>query len=187
MTQGPDPAKRLLDVAEARRLMLAGIKVLGSEQVPLDAALGRVLAHPVMAARDQPPFAASAMDGYAVRSADTPGLLTVIGESAAGHGFAGRCEAGTAVRISTGAALPDGADGIVIQEDVRRDGDRIEVPPVAAGHFIRRRGIDFTAGTRLLEKGRVLDGVGDQPGRGIRRCCAAGGAAAPGGDPFQRR
>jgi len=171
VTQGPDPAKRLLDVAEARGLMLAGIKVLGGEQAPLDAALGRVLAHSVTAARDQPPFAASAMDGYAVRSADTPGLLTVIGESAAGHGFGGRCEAGTAVRISTGAALPDGADSIVIQEDVRREGDRIEVPQVAAGHFVRRQGIDFTAGATLLEKGRVLDAVAISMG-------AASGAAA---------
>ena len=160
MTQGPDPAKRLLDVAEARRLMLAGVRALGAEQMPLEAALGRVLAHPVTAVRDQPPFAASAMDGYAVRSADTPGRLAVIGESAAGHGFAGRCEAGNAVRVSTGAALPDGADSIVIQEDVRREGDRIEVPEVSAGHFIRRRGIDFTAGAALLDAGRVLDGVG---------------------------
>jgi molybdopterin molybdotransferase len=173
VTQGPDPAKRLLDVAEARSLMLAGIKILGSEQVPLDAALGRILAHPVIAARDQPPFAASAMDGYAVRSADTPGLLTVIGESAAGHGFAGPCKAGTAVRISTGAALPEGADSIVIQEDVRHDGDRIQVPQVAAGHFIRRRGIDFTAGAGLLDKGCVLDGVG------ISLAAASGAAALP--------
>jgi len=171
VTQGPDPAKRLLDVAEARRLMLAGIRLLGSEEVPLEAALGRILAQPVTATRDQPPFAASAMDGYALRSADTPGLLTVIGESAAGHGFAGRCEAGTAVRISTGAALPDGADGIVIQEDVRREGNRIEVPHIAAGHFVRRRGIDFTAGTTLLEKGRMLDAVAISLG-------AASGAAA---------
>ena len=151
--------------------MLAGIRGLGAEQVPLEAALGRVLAHPVIATRDQPPFAASAMDGYAVRSADTPGRLTVIGESAAGHGFAGRCEAGTAIRISTGAALPDGADGIVIQEDVRRDGDRIEVPQVEPGHFVRRRGVDFTAGTRLLEEGRVLDAIAISLG-------AASGAAA---------
>jgi molybdopterin molybdotransferase len=171
VTQGPDPAKRLLDVAEARRLMLDGIKVLGSEQAPLEAILGRILAQPVTATRDQPPFAASAMDGYAVRSADTPGLLAVIGESAAGHGFAGCCEAGTAVRISTGAALPDGADSIVIQEDVRREENRIEVPQVAAGHFVRRRGIDFTAGTTLLEKGRVLDAVAISLG-------AASGAAA---------
>ena len=101
----------------------------------MEAALGRVLADPVTAARDQPPFAVSAMDGYAVRSADTPGLLTVIGESAAGHGFAGHCEAGTAVRISTGAALPDGADAIVIQEDVRREDDRSRSAPGRARPF----------------------------------------------------
>jgi molybdopterin molybdotransferase len=139
--------------------MLAGIKSLGSEQVPLGGALGRVLAQPITAFRDQPPFAVSAMDGYAVRSSDTPGLLTVIGESGAGHGFAGRCEAGAAVRISTGAPVPEGADGIVIQEEVRRDGDRIEVPEMPVGHFIRRQGIDFCAGVQLLEKGRRLDGV----------------------------
>jgi molybdopterin molybdotransferase len=139
--------------------MLAGIKSLGSEQVPLGGALGRVLAQPITASRDQPPFAVSAMDGYAVRSSDTPGLLTVIGESGAGHGFAGRCEAGAAVRISTGAPVPEGADGIVIQEEVRRDGDRIEVPEMPVGHFIRRQGIDFCAGVQLLEKGRRLDGV----------------------------
>ena len=140
--------------------MLAGIKSLGSEPVPLGGALGRILAQPIAASRDQPPFAVSAMDGYAVRSADTPGLLTVIGESGAGHGFAGRCEAGAAVRIFTGAPMPEGADGIVIQEEVRREGDRVDVPAVPAGHFIRGQGIDFTAGAMLLEKGRLLDGVG---------------------------
>ena len=139
--------------------MLGQIVPAQSEVVPLAAALGRVLAEPVTATRDQPPFAASAMDGYAVRSADTPGLLTVAGESAAGRGFAGGCEPGMAIRISTGAAMPDGADSIVIQEDVRRDGDRITVPAVAPGHFIRRQGIDFVAGETLLPAGRVLDGV----------------------------
>lgn len=159
MTQGQDPAKRLRGVAEARGLMLVAVKPLESQRVKLADALGRTLASPITAARDQPPFAASAMDGYAVRSADTPGVLRVVGESAAGHGFAGRCESGTAIRISTGAAMPDGTDAIVIQEDVQRDGDRITVPAVAAGHFVRGRGIDFTAGTTLLEQGRVLDGV----------------------------
>jgi molybdopterin molybdotransferase len=153
--------------------MLAGIRMLGAEQVSLDAAWGRVLAHPITAARDQPPFPASAMDGYAVRSADTPGLLTVIGESAAGHGFAGRCEAGAAVRISTGAAMPEGTDSIVIQEDVRRESDRVQVPRVAAGRFIRRQGIDFTAGTRLLDRGCVLDGVA------ISLAAASGAAELP--------
>jgi molybdopterin molybdotransferase len=139
--------------------MLAAVTPRESQTVPLSNALGRTLAGTVTATRDQPPFAASAMDGYAVRSVDTPGSLTVAGESAAGHGFAGRCEPGAAIRISTGAAMPDGADAIVIQENVRREGERIIVPAVAANHFVRRRGIDFTAGTILLEKGRNLDGV----------------------------
>lgn len=160
MAQGGSPAKPLLRVEEARGLMLALMPAVESQTVPLQAALGRTLAEAVLATRDQPPFAASAMDGYAVRSADTPGLLRLVGESAAGHGFAGRCETGCAVRISTGAAMPEGADSIVIQENVRRDGDRIEVPQVAPGHFIRRQGIDFTAGETLLQPGRVLDGVG---------------------------
>src|SRR5689334_1314829 len=139
--------------------MLAAVTRQESQTVSLSNALGRTLAATVTATRDQPPFAASAMDGYAVRSVDTPGSLTVTGESAAGHGFAGRCEPGAAIRISTGAAMPDGADAIVIQENVRRQGERIIVPAVAANHFVRRRGIDFTAGTILLETGRNLDGV----------------------------
>src|SRR5688500_13603745 len=109
--------------------MLALVHPLAGESVLLQSALGRVLTQNIVAVRDQPPFAASAMDGYAVRSSDTPGNLRLIGESSAGHGFAGRCEAGMAVRISTGAAMPDGADTVVIQEDVRRDGDGITAPP----------------------------------------------------------
>lgn len=139
--------------------MLASVRPLAAETVPLPSALGRVLAQNIVASRDQPPFAASAMDGYALRSGDTPGNLQLIGESSAGHGFAGRCEAGTAVRISTGAAVPSGADTIVIQEDVRRDGGSIIVPAVAAERNIRPRGCDFTAGTLLLPAGRRLDGV----------------------------
>lgn len=139
--------------------MLALVRPLPGENVPLQSALGRVLTQDIVAVRDQPPFAASAMDGYAVRSGDTPGNLRLIGESSAGHGFEGHCEAGTAVRISTGAAMPDGADTVVIQEDVRRDGNGITVPATAAGKNIRPRGCDFTAGTVLLSAGRRLDGV----------------------------
>jgi molybdopterin molybdotransferase len=99
------------------------------------------------------------MDGYAVRSADTPGVLHVGGESAAGRGFEGVCEPGMAVRISTGAALPRGADAVVIQEDVRRDGDTVTVSAADAGMNIRPRGGDFAGGTTLLPAGRRLDGV----------------------------
>ena len=119
--------------------MLALVQSLPGGNVPLQNALGRVLTRDIIAGRDQPPFAASAMDGYAVRSSDTPGNLRLIGESAAGHGFEGQCEAGMAVRISTGAAMPDGADTVVIQEDVRRDGDGITVPAAEAGTKISVR------------------------------------------------
>jgi molybdopterin molybdotransferase len=99
------------------------------------------------------------MDGYALCSSDTPGKLQVAGESAAGRGFEGRCEAGTAIRISTGAAIPDGADTVVIQEDVRRDGDKVTVPAAKPNKNIRPRGGDFSAGTTLLSAGRKLDGI----------------------------
>jgi molybdopterin molybdotransferase len=158
-----NPAKavssHLLSVTNARGAMLALVHPLTAEGVTLPSALGRVLAQDVVASRDQPPFAASAMDGYAVRGSDTPGTLRLIGESAAGHGFEGRCETGMAVRISTGAAMPEGADTVVIQEDVQRDEDRVLVPAAVAGKNIRPRGCDFTAGTILLKAGRRLDGI----------------------------
>ena len=153
--------------------MLAGVKVLGVETVPLEEALGRVLAEAVTATRDQPPFTASAMDGYALRSIDTPGRLQLIGESAAGRGFAGRCEPGTAIRISTGAPLPDGADTIVIQEDASREGDGVTVPAASPGAHIRRQGWDFTSGCVLLPAGRRLDGVA------LGLAAAAGAAVVP--------
>ncbi|HWX88758.1 MAG TPA: gephyrin-like molybdotransferase Glp [Rhizomicrobium sp.] len=168
------PAKRgLAGVAEARATMLAAVKVMDSETVPLEQALYRVLAEAVSAARDQPPFSASAMDGYALRSADTPGRFRLIGESAAGRGFLGRCEAGTIIRISTGAPLPDGADTIVIQEDVTREGDEVIVPAAAPGNYIRPRGGDFNAGSVLLRGGRRLDGVA------LGLAAAAGAAVLP--------
>lgn len=160
VAQGGGAAKRMLaSVDEARAAMLAVIKLLPAEDVALDQALGRVLAAPVLASRDQPPFAASAMDGYAIRVADAPGTLTVVGESAAGRGFGGVLREGQAVRISTGAPVPDGADTIVIQEEVQRDGDAVTVPPINGEAYVRPRGGDFRTGARLLEAGRRLDGV----------------------------
>jgi len=164
VSQSGHPAKStfatsLLSVTEARARMLASARPLDGELVPLQAALGRVLADAVVAMRDQPPFPVSAMDGYAVRGGDTPGRLQFSGESAAGHGFEGRVESGMAVRISTGAAIPDGADTVVIQEEVRRQGDQVSAPATKAGQNIRPRGCDFAAGAVLLPKGRVLDGV----------------------------
>jgi molybdopterin molybdotransferase len=148
---------KLLPVDEARARMLAEIAALPAETVPLGQSIGRVLAEDVAAVRDQPPFAASAMDGWAVRGADTPGTLKIVGESAAGHGYEGRVGAGEAVRIFTGAALPDGCDAMVIQEDAVREGDTVRVPAVEARHYIRPAGGDFKAGAVLLERGARID------------------------------
>jgi molybdopterin molybdotransferase len=148
---------KLLAVDDARARMLAEITALPAETVALGQAIGRVLAENVTAVRDQPPFHASAMDGWAVRSADAPGTLRIVGESAAGHGFEGRLGAGEAVRIFTGAALPQGADAIVIQEDAERDGEQVRVPPTDAGHHVRPAGGDFKEGQALLARGQRID------------------------------
>jgi molybdopterin molybdotransferase len=148
---------KLLAVDDARARMLAEIAATPTETVALGQSIGRVLAEDVAAVRDQPPFAASAMDGWAVRSADCPGRLKIVGESAAGHGFAGLVGAGQAVRIFTGAAVPEACDAIVIQEDAERDGDIVRAPQVAAGNFIRPAGGDFRAGAVLLGRGVRID------------------------------
>jgi molybdopterin molybdotransferase len=151
----------LLPVADALNLLLDGTARLNSERVSLHEAAGRVLAAPLAALRTQPPFDASAMDGYAVRAEDVeavPTLLALIGVSAAGHGFAGRVETGQTVRILTGAPMPQGADTIVIQENATLLGDAIQVlETVAVGRHIRRSGLDFAEGEALLADGRVLD------------------------------
>jgi molybdopterin molybdotransferase len=148
---------KLLAVDEARARMLAEAAPLPAETVPLGQSLGRVLAEDVGAVRDQPPFPASAMDGWAVRAADTPGRLRIVGESAAGHGFEGAIAAGQAVRIFTGAAVPDGCDAIVIQEDAQREGETVEVPQTPTSHHVRPAGGDFRAGEVLLRAGRRID------------------------------
>lgn len=152
----------LLPVAEAMRRILDGAEPRDEEWVPLAEARGRVLSQPLQARRTQPPFDASAMDGYAVRASDiaeVPTLLTLVGEAAAGRRYHGKLDAGEAVRIFTGAPLPEGANTIAIQENVRKlDGDRVEVvESAAAGKHIRRAGLDFTKGDELLAQGRVLD------------------------------
>ncbi|OYD81761.1 molybdopterin molybdotransferase MoeA [Azospirillum brasilense] len=154
----------MLQVGEARARILAAFTALPAETVPLPDALGRVLAEPAVARLTQPPFAAAAMDGWAVRAADivqasaeSPVTLRRIGESAAGHAFAGSVGAGEAVRIFTGAPLPAGADAVVMQEDCEDAGDRVRVGrAVPTGRFIRPAGLDFTAGEDLLPKGRLL-------------------------------
>ncbi|MEM1079263.1 MAG: gephyrin-like molybdotransferase Glp [Pseudomonadota bacterium] len=142
----------LVPVAEALEALFALVAPLATEEVPLISATGRVLARDAVAARTQPPFAASAMDGYAVRAEDGAAGLTleVVGESAAGHGWAGRVAPGQAVRIFTGAPVPEGADTVVIQEDVTHDGDRITlVEGTDPGANIRPEGNDFKAGDRI--------------------------------------
>jgi molybdopterin molybdotransferase len=148
---------KLLPVDDARVAMLAEIATLPAEAVPLAQSVGRVLAEDVVAVRDQPPFAASAMDGWAVRGADTPGSLRIVGESAAGHGYEGQVGPGEAVRIFTGAAVPDGCDAIVIQEDAEREGDVVRVPGVEAAHYVRPAGGDFRAGVKLLSRADRID------------------------------
>ena len=137
--------------------MLAEIAPRAPEAVPLAQSIGRVLAEDVTAVRDQPPFAASAMDGWAVRSADAPGTLKIVGESAAGHGYEGAVGPGEAVRIFTGAAVPEGCDAIVIQEDAQRSEDTVTVPAAKTGHHVRPAGCDFARGAVLLRRGDRID------------------------------
>jgi molybdopterin molybdotransferase len=150
----------LLSVEEAIARILSGVEPTGRETLRLDCARGRVLAESLSARLTQPPFDASAMDGYAVRRADVatlPARLKVIGAAVAGHPFAGALGPGQAVRIFTGAPVPDGADAVVIQENTESVGDMVMVKDGTpeAGH-IRRRGFDFTAGSTLVASGRRL-------------------------------
>lgn len=147
----------LPSVEVARAAMLALIEPLPAETVALAAADGRTLAEDVHAIRDQPPYPASAMDGWAMAAADTPGTLRIVGESAAGAPFEARIGRGEAVRIFTGAALPPGADTVVIQEDATRESDAVTVPVAPVRDNVRPAGCDFAGGTRVLERGMRLD------------------------------
>jgi len=152
----------LMPVEEARDRILKGVKPLPPQSVALEKALGRVLATPVKALRDQPPFEGSAMDGYAVIAADvaeTPAELKLIGTSAAGRGFRGKLTAGQCVRIFTGAPMPRGANAVVIQENVEViDKARISVlQPVKAEQNVRGAGLDFRRGDALLPAGIRLN------------------------------
>lgn len=134
------------------------VQPLDIEEVPLAQAAGRILARDVAARRDQPPFAASAMDGYAICGADAaPGTtLTVIGEAAAGHAYAGSVSSGEAVRIFTGAPIPHGASRVIIQEDVTRDADRITLGQnLDRKDHIRPLGCDFREGQTITAPRRL--------------------------------
>jgi molybdopterin molybdotransferase len=146
----------MISVAEALEQLFALARPLGTETVPLLQAHGRVLAQDVAATRNQPPFDGSAMDGYAVTEV-SPGMrLRVIGESAAGHGFYQSVKSGEAVRIFTGAPVPEGAKAVVIQEDVSRDGDWITIGDTPEDNdHIRPAGGDFKIGD-MVRAGRAL-------------------------------
>lgn len=150
----------LISVDEALARITGALTPVGSEMVSIAQAHGRVLAQAVISNRTQPPFAVSAMDGYAVRAGDVanvPAKLTIIGQAPAGGAFTGAVGPGQAVRIFTGGPLPKGADTIVIQENTQADGNLVTVTqPVTAGRHIRAEGLDFRTGNVLLAEGRRL-------------------------------
>lgn len=157
-----DPHRRLkgLSIDEALGRVLAAAAPRGAETVALQASAGRVLAETVTAGRDQPPFTASAMDGWAVRAEDVTEetTLAIVGESAAGHAYPHALKTGQAVRIFTGAPVPEGSDLVVIQENATREGERVRLGPAGPPKDnLRPRGGDFAAGAVLLEKGVRLD------------------------------
>lgn len=150
----------MISVEEALARVLALFSPLPGEEISLAQALGRVLAEDLAARRTQPPFAVSAMDGYAVRIADLatiPASLRVVAEVPAGRGFEGILGAGEAARIFTGAPLPEGADTVVIQEDTRREGERVVVlSETTPGRHVRAKGLDFAEGAVALSAGKRL-------------------------------
>jgi molybdopterin molybdotransferase len=150
----------MIPVEEAQARLLADLTAVGIEEIGLAEAAGRVLAEDVHARLTQPPWPVSAMDGYAVRAADVaevPAILRVIGTAPAGASFTGRVGAGEAVRIFTGARVPEGSDAIVIQEDTEAADGRVTVRERSlAGRHIRVAGLDFQAGGRGLAAGRRL-------------------------------
>lgn len=147
--------RTMVSVDHALRLLLAEGAVRGIERVALGQAGGRILALPIVAQRAAPARDASAMDGYAVRDGDLVAdwnALTIIGESFAGDGFSGSLQPGSAVRIFTGAPVPDGADRVILQEEVRHMGSQVLVPrPRIEKRHIRRAGSDFAAGDVLVD------------------------------------
>lgn len=150
----------LMPVEEAQKRLLASIPTPGTQDVVLAEAHGRILAEDLAAHRDQPPFAASAMDGYAVRSAnikDLPTKLQVVGEVPAGTLFPDSLHNWEAVRIFTGAPVPEGANAILIQENTERDGAFVmALEAVTEGQYIRPAGMDFKRGDVLIKAGTRL-------------------------------
>ncbi|NBC36125.1 molybdopterin molybdenumtransferase MoeA [Novosphingobium sp. FSY-8] len=165
-----------LPMEEAQARLIALAPALPHEHAGVEDALGRYLAAPLTALRRQPAADLSAMDGYALAADDLAGPWQVVGESAAGHPFAGRVAAGQAVRISTGALLPDGAGVVLLQEDCTREGDMLRLtgtPPTPQDRHIRRAGFDFSTGTAVLNAGT---GIGPAQ---VALAIAAGHAHVP--------
>ncbi|MEH6756539.1 MAG: gephyrin-like molybdotransferase Glp [Parasphingorhabdus sp.] len=151
--------KPLLPLEDAQKRLIAMARPLPAETVPVEEALGRYLAEDVTAKRNQPAADMSAMDGYAIRFEDRDGPWQLVGECKAGSPPCPPITAGQAARIFTGALMPDGADTVVMQENVERDGDMIHLtsdPSPARGHHVRHQGGDFKAGDIALESGTYL-------------------------------
>jgi molybdopterin molybdotransferase len=147
----------MLSIDEARAAVLAEVRPLPSEEVAIGDALGRVLAEDIAAAADVPGFANSAMDGFAVRSGPAGRRLQIVGESRAGAPATMGLEEGEAIRISTGAMLPDGADAVLQIELVSEDADSVVLEDdVEPGRNVRHPGEDLRAGTRVLDTGTLM-------------------------------
>mgnify|MGYP001302365404 FL=1 len=149
----------MIEVSEALQRIVESLSLIGTETVSLTEACGRVSAAPVTARLSNPPADVSSMDGYAVRAADTQAgaKLRVLGDIPAGHPTDKAVEPGTCLRIFTGSFVPLGADAILIQENTIRDGDVVTVTePVAAGRFIRSKGLDFSEGQVVVPAGERL-------------------------------
>jgi molybdopterin molybdotransferase len=186
----------LISIAEGRRRVLEAVTRLGDEDVPLDLGLGRVLAEEVTSAIDVPPFDSSGMDGYAL-IAGPEAELDVVGEARAGHPASEPVRPGAAVRISTGAVLPAGADAVVpVERTSPETAERVRVPATEAGANIRRAGEDIRSGEVVLGLGTVLGaaelGVAASVGRASLRCAlrprvavlATGDELTPPGEPL---
>lgn len=154
-----EPVKTMISLIEARSIIIGQIAPAAPQSLPLADCANLVLAENITAQHDQPWAALSAMDGFAVRLADCAAdkALNIIGESRAGSPFTGAISHGEAAAISTGAALPDGADHIVMVEQAERDGDQLNIrAPQSPNGFIRRKGRDFASGDVLLRNGQVM-------------------------------
>ncbi|WP_309602537.1 molybdopterin molybdotransferase MoeA [Sphingomonas sp.] len=145
----------MITLDQAWAIIGGAAEPLASETVALADAAGRVLASPIIATVDSPRGAVSTMDGYAIRDGDGP-TLRLVGTSAAGARFTRSVGQGEAVRIFTGAALPQGASRVVIQENVTVDGDRITINQTSAASFVRHRASDFAAGDEVVAAGNLL-------------------------------